>query len=687
MKGKYLVKVACIAIAAGLVLAAADAQAWNKGEMKCRATISKGLGKYVATAQKTLAGCHKNRNKGKVGAATQCNQIAVADMSKKKVQSAASKFRASVSGGKSKCRDKKSGFWYFAVLANFGRCPSPAQTTDDGGATDGIDDFDELADCLLALADQIVQSTATEIIGLPDVGALGKAQLKCHGTLPKAYMKYIATVAKERGKAQAGQDKGGSSAVWDQGSYDGKGKIGKALAKLNSSIDKACTRSKAELDALGSCADSAADLKSCVGQIASTVGAGLVAMQWELPGVCPTGAPVTFNAGLGAQLTNAELDTGWKGTAHDVDIIDGFQSAVALDCNSDCDSCTVTTDPSPGYCRCANDVTQECDDVFGPDTDDCNGGLCRCFFGPPLALSSSGTPVCIVNEIVEELVCNCDGGTGICNGDCDVSLAAIVHLGVSQTQPCPSCTAGTCDGGTRDGQACSVTAAHPTFGPASLDCPPASNQNISGTGLAISLGLTHGNASLPRAVPCGLVPGMQCACAVCTGDSTLPCNSDAECGTAGSCTSMGGGASSLINECTDGLCEADPGADGEGRCTVGPTDSYCDGQLRASGEGFLPCTTDADCEAIDEICDGGDCGNCTVTKRRNCFLDPITASGDGNRFGGDMASTFCVPPTISAAVNSAGGIPGPGRVTINFDYYGVCADGTAHQPPGGSNCQ
>ena len=272
-------KAAATVAAIVFVLSAAPADAWDKGEAKCRATISKGLGKYVSTAQKAVGGCHKSRAKGKISSSKNCNDLSEADL-KNKVPGTANKLRTSIHGAKSKCKDKKSGQVYSAVLANFERCPSPGQATDDGGATDGIDDFGELGDCLIALANAQVEQSARDIIGLPSPSSLGKGQAKCHGALPKAYMKYIDTVAKERGKAQAGSDKAGGSAVWNQANYDGKGKIAKALAKAKSSIDKSCGGlSLAELNAIDSCGDTAGQLKECVETIADKQARGLVSTQ------------------------------------------------------------------------------------------------------------------------------------------------------------------------------------------------------------------------------------------------------------------------------------------------------------------------------------------------------------------------------------------------------------------------
>ncbi|MBC8293519.1 MAG: hypothetical protein H8E45_10190 [Proteobacteria bacterium] len=678
---------------AALVLAfgvpTADAQL-TKDEAKCRSTIGKNVTKYVATAWKAVGGCHKGRDKGKMGAGTNCNDLGQAD-TKGKLTKAASKLRSSVGGAKDKCADKTTGNPFTNVLAQYGRCPSPAWATDDGGATNGIDDFAELSDCLIALADATVEMASKEIHGLPaSPSGLSKEQLKCRGAISKNAGKLVATVGKERNKCQATADKALGPISWTCGSFDGKGKIAGTASKTNAAIAKSCDLSKNALNSIESCGDTVAQLQACVtNDVAITNGGGTVAMAFELPGNCPASFPVLFNGGFGAQLTNSELDSGYNGGAHDVDIVDAFQSAVLTSCDADCANCNVTEDPSPGYCRCSNDITTTCDQPFAADVANCGGNICDCFFGPPLSLSSSGTPVCVINQITTPLSCNCDGITGECNGTCDIALVSRLHSGIGQTRPCPTCEGGTCNGGPRDGLACTVDATHPDFGPGAIECPPDPGSKISD--LAISLSLTHGVASMPFGTQCDApLAASSCACAVCSGDSTVGCNSDAECAAlgAGTCDSNGGGAARFPNACSDGVCGVDDVASGqEGYCTGGDSVTFCDDHLRQNGRGLIPCASNADCDALASECNGGSCGTCTLVQGRDCYLDPIEAAGDPSPYGGDMGAIFCVPPTASPAVNNAGGIPAAGRVTINFDYHGMCSDGvTAFEAPGGSNC-
>ena len=141
-----------------------------------------------------------------------------------------------------------------------------------------------------------------------------------------------------------------------------------------------------------------------------------------------------------------------------------------------------------------------------------------------------------------------------------------------------------------------------------------------------------------------------CPCLVCSGDTTFPCSSNAECGAlAGSCagapngggvtcsadpdctsanigpcnnlslcnkkqsqgcatntdclnhnvgpcslqtcTSAGAGITPQPNFCIDDICTDQGG--GEGECTAGPSFKYCDGLVKADGQGINSCTDDA----------------------------------------------------------------------------------------------
>ena len=115
----------------------------------------------------------------------------------------------------------------------------------------------------------------------------------------------------------------------------------------------------------------------------------------------------------------------------------------------------------------------------------------------------------------------------------------------------------------------------------------------------------------------------------------------------------------VVNGCTDLTCNADPGSGPEeGTCNAGPDDLFCSGATKSNGEGYVTCAVNADCTPAV----GG--GTCTLTKQRECYLNPIEADGTPGIEAAELVSTFCSAPTASGSVNSAGGLPGAGRVQL-----------------------
>jgi hypothetical protein len=291
-----------------------------------------------------------------------------------------------------------------------------------------------------------------------------------------------------------------------------------------------------------------------------------------------------------------------------------------------------------------------------------------------------------VNKLAEDLsgIYNVDSGAGSLN----VKLSSTVYLGIAVEQPCPYCTGdpvlcdglpgGTCVGGANNGLTCDAGGLNACF-PApggddvSLDCFPAPGSNVSGAGLKVDLSpLTTGATSLAFAPSCSAPLGaLQCACAQCSGDSTIACENDAECAAvlAGTCTASTG-ASRTPNGCDSAFaCSATaaPLHAPDGSCTTGPDDFFCNGYTLGNGQPFAPCLSNADCTAY-----GPAAGACTISKRRECFTNPINATGDADPSAPMFVSTFCLPPTSNAAVNVTYGYTGPGRLCVEADTFMPC---------------
>jgi cysteine-rich repeat protein len=449
-------------------------------------------------------------------------------------------------------------------------------------------------------------------------------------------------------------------------------------------------------------------------------------------GDCTPGS--TCDTGLGRCLTATSLDTGWTGISHDADINDIVLTKGNLLCEGPnspgCGQCTVTgLNPEPDYCRCANNNRTICDQPFVVDTDDCGAGvICDCYFGAPLPLSAGNTPACVANRFFNNIsgTANVDTGAGAITAN----LRARVFLGEALHEPCPVCggtctaglpgttgcsqdidcdtSAGAGDGicgnydptpndgnrggkcflGANNGLSCDGNAPNTTFNAPggsnsfhSLDCFPTPGKNVSGSGLAISLTQTTGSVSLPSALPCTAGGVLSCPCGMCSGSNTQGCRNNADCTGVGNCVTAGD-SSPQPNGCNGGGC-TDVGG-GEGECTTGPDDAYCDGLTRANGEGFLACISIADWD-VGAI--GLPGGLCTITKRRECFLNPITATGVMNATTPLGVAAFCIGKTSNGGINDTAGLPGPGRVINQANAHTFCASNQAVEyTPGVGGC-
>jgi cysteine-rich repeat protein len=440
----------------------------------------------------------------------------------------------------------------------------------------------------------------------------------------------------------------------------------------------------------------------------------------------------TCDSGLSLCVTESTLSTGWTGIAHGSDANDQLVQTQRLHCPGPapvCGECLVIgVLPETRDCRCASDNRTVCDEPFAADDDDCGGDICNCYLGAPLPLSAGNTPACSVNRLAVDISGTVDldlGSEGV-----TTELKAVAYLGINLILPCPACggtcTApvanvgnpcavdincdtnpgsfdgvcgnyddmpkdgvrnGTCLGGLNDGEPCDIDTYNSSF-PApglggagmALDCFPDPGKNVSGTGLNISLDQTTGTSALPPAnVECGFPPTVtyNCPCGQCSNDSGIACTSDADCVSPGVCESDGGG-KPLPDQCTTTENCVDIGG-GQGECGVGPNDTLCDGIVRANGDGFIGCLSNADCQTGTI---GLDAGACTLVTRRACFLDPVTDTGVADPGSPTVVASFCIPKTSNGGINTVAGLPGPAKIRNQVSGTAFCASdsGTAYTP-------
>jgi hypothetical protein len=685
----FTLAIAALAIGFAALVGTADA-AFDKAELKCRKAVAKGFLKAITTADKTSQGCHKGRDKDAAQIGTDCN-----DLGPTPGMPGAADAKGKFAKAQQKLIDtpaKKCAGLDTDIADLFISCPEPCAT--EISSPNPLSTMDDAVACLACYAGDVADTKNATNLDSPDPALLSGDDIKCRGAIAKGYGKYLATIVKTRTKCQDGADKNGSMELDNRcqtsENPDGKGKIEKALEKAEDGVDKSCAA--ANLTTLGSCATTnLVDLKTCLADAVDLADVDGFPAHYQLDAtVCPTGLTTTIAAGNGiAGPTVSRLDIGWKGLGHNFDVPDAYSVVVDVSCAAvepPCGECITTgvnqSHPnSQRFMRCTNDFSVMCDEPFTNDADDCGGSFCTYILGPPVPISAGGNPSCSINALAADVSGTGNVETGV--GAAETNLATKVFTGGSSslTQPCPLCVGdttpndgiqdGLCDEGSRDGLACDTNGYDATFANLdngvglSLDCVPTSLENITGTGLKISFELTTGASSLGAEVACDSPLGsFDCFCGQCTGDTLLPCVNNADCAAAaaGTCTANTGGVGRQPNDCNNFNNCADIG-DEKGECSD-KTDKWCEGFLKANGRGFLGCLSNAECINPSFPCPGGDCGPCMLEQPRPCFLDPIETQGVSSTEDPVLAGTFCVPPTLNPAINSASGLVGPGRVVV-----------------------
>jgi hypothetical protein len=379
------------------------------------------------------------------------------------------------------------------------------------------------------------------------------------------------------------------------------------------------------------------------------------------PTPCPVAVEVVGNA-----ANKKVLDSGWTGLAHNATVVSDGKLTFDVQCSGTTRPCGVCDVSGPiqnlkadhgdiNAHRCSNNPAIKCTD----DSACTSPGVCAFFFGAPLPLSAGGINTCVTNQVNGAA----SGTVNVESGQfaSTINLTSRVFTGDPSGAPCPTCdgdgasndgaAGGTCTGGTRSGQACDVngTSPIPAFGTTSLDCPPVAVISALQIALDGSSGTetrTLGASSPNCTGVVGADPPPKCFCPAAGTEPTKP-------------------SACIDDSTTDGIveaCEPVSAGSNRGQCTFAPVSGFC-----SPTETFRECRNNGECPQSGDTC---------VPAQRPCYLDngavggSVTAKGvaDAPDTSGvsnpTFAALFCIPPVAQAAINTAGGLPGLGRIEL-----------------------
>ncbi len=311
---------AALLVALPVVLGTTSAQAqFETAEQKCRGQIAKNGAKLAVTTQKTLAKCHKARNdlnKG-IGADDDCNSVNNASDPKDKIGTAKDKL---TNAATNKCEGTTPADVDYSV------CPAPCFAEVGAIAT-----FDDVADCIICIAEELVTEEMGEALGSPSGLPLVKIDAKCHAALAKNQGKYLKTVLGAHTKCQKGAEKNGATDTSACAAAD-EDKITNALGKTAIGISNACT--VATLTNIDACGTTVNDLRRCVLDGIKAVGDTLFLRLYELAGAgTTTTTPSTSTSTTSTSTTSTSTSTTSTLTAFTwTEIYDLFSNSPTQSC-------------------------------------------------------------------------------------------------------------------------------------------------------------------------------------------------------------------------------------------------------------------------------------------------------------------------------------------------------------------
>lgn len=709
-----------VALVCFVVLMPSPAAALTAAEIACRDSIAKSIASYTASVSKVVLTCHQRRSAGKRPIDDDCNDVDQAD-----ARGVLAGRRAQVLGTiVSACAGAES------LLAGYTGCPAPASSVDDAGASAGIDGFEEVGDCVLALADAHAGALARDAQGDPAQRLLDPLR-KCQGKLGKGVNLVTRAYLQERRRCQKLKDNAGGGMPYACDSVDSRGRIAKSRSRFEAKVRVACAFSPEVVAKLGACAADSASLLACARSSADAHAADLIKSAYELSGdtstttttlppvttttlppvttttlpsgacgstfpqcdgSCPSGyacassgsacncvasgtgpcAPATIRRTIHAKYatppTGTSLSTGWSGNTHDVDVPDRTGDVVDATCDGNCENCVISLNVQAG-----NPASNcRCTSDSAKTCTAINGSdpdSCGSLDPTCRCYFSAPLPLSTAGTpacVVNRIRQDYSGTLNLRTGEWSDSIRLAAVVYLGLSQTAP-CPTCVGDSTANDG----IRDGTCSGGLSSSACDA--------NGVHATFGATSFDC-LPTSATNISGTGLLLDLPFSTGSrslaAALPCDTPAgELCPCRVCTGNGNLGCASDAECA---------AAGAGTCTAGGGAgvnlNQCENfQCNASGQ----CATgpvDMYCDGVvhpdgrgfipctgDPDCSANSAGTCTVADVRRCFPDPITSSGTPDVYEPVSAALFCIAPTSNVAVNLAAGLPGPGRLVLSFN--------------------
>lgn len=212
MRLRHGLRLILATVFAATTATAAQAQAIDKGNAKCRAGIAKAVQKMARTAWREHTRCHRLRMTGKLPSSLDCGDPSrLPPTAKRKLDTAKTKTAASAVRA---CRSAS-----LPAQRGYVGCPAPCESQPI------TNQYDSLGTCLACVAGDRIAGAVGELFGVPPRPGSNTDDVKCQSFIGRSFDAYYLGRSKEQNRCQKRQDAGRISLGVACKSADPRGKV------------------------------------------------------------------------------------------------------------------------------------------------------------------------------------------------------------------------------------------------------------------------------------------------------------------------------------------------------------------------------------------------------------------------------------------------------------------------------